>query len=709
MKTVHLIFNAHIDPIWLWPWHAGLAEVLSTARSVCDQLDECDDLIFTRGESWFHKIVQQHDPELFERIRKHVANGRWEIVGGWYVQPDCNQPSYWGLEKQVQLGKQYFEEKFGIFPQTAYNVDSFGHAATLPRLMHDAGQHNYIMMRPQENEKELPARLFRWQGQPDGPIITTFRIARAYCTPKVIGEEHVLAGLSNLPEGINHTMSFLGVGDHGGGPSREMTQWCREHAHAFDGVELVFSSPSRFFAAIADDLDKLPLVQGELQHHAIGCYSVDRPTKVLVRKAEHALRAAESVTTIKDEPAMQQAWEHVCFHHFHDTLGGTCIPSAYSVVHAQLGSAQATTDHLLRHETMQRSLQQGPDTRQRIVLYNPTSLAFDGYLEIEPWLEHLAWQKNWRLENAQGQSIIFQRLVSEALAGAITRLMVPCHIQPNNTQVLYINTSGEKQLSPQPQTMTCSHMDIANILQTTVRLGLAQNMTLAGMEVPLPRLVLQHETTDTWSHNTTRYDEAIAAEPRIEKTIVVDKGPLMMSLMQYGRIGESRFEAQWRAYTDQPTITLDLHVEWVEQHRVLKLVWDLPTICTHRMDGIPGSVLHRECDGRERPVRDLTQIHMADENVLGVSCPDIFALDGSEKDVRFTLLRSPIMAHHDPHNGIAACKRYSDRGTHDFHFVFAAGDAANVDHLERLAMHHWQPPLSTDLTLGMTSRISPQD
>ena len=142
MKTIHLIFNAHLDPIWLWPWHAGAAEAISTARSVCDQLDECDDLIFTRGESWFYQQIQTYDAGLFERIRRHVADGRWEIVGGWYVQPDCNLPSYWGLGKQIALGREYFEEQFGQFPETAYNVDTFGHAATLPRLMHDGGQRN---------------------------------------------------------------------------------------------------------------------------------------------------------------------------------------------------------------------------------------------------------------------------------------------------------------------------------------------------------------------------------------------------------------------------------------------------------------------------------------------------------------------------------------------------------------------------------------
>src|SRR3546814_2930517 len=111
---------------------------------------------------------------------KHVATGRWEITGGWWIQPDCNLPSGNGLRKQIEIGKSYFESRFGQFPRTAYNVDSFGHAAALPRLMSGFGQDRYVMMRPQEHELPLPARLFRWRGHEGDPEVVTFRIARNY-------------------------------------------------------------------------------------------------------------------------------------------------------------------------------------------------------------------------------------------------------------------------------------------------------------------------------------------------------------------------------------------------------------------------------------------------------------------------------------------------------------------------------------------------
>src|SRR3546814_20853135 len=110
-------------------------EALATCRSACDRLDHNKDLIFTRGEACVYDVVERLDPDLFGRIMKHVATGRWEITGGWWIQPDCNLPSGNGLRKQIEIGKSYFESRLGQFPRTAYHVDSFGPAAALPRLM----------------------------------------------------------------------------------------------------------------------------------------------------------------------------------------------------------------------------------------------------------------------------------------------------------------------------------------------------------------------------------------------------------------------------------------------------------------------------------------------------------------------------------------------------------------------------------------------
>ena len=349
MTTIHIVLHAHLDPIWLWSWQAGVDEALATCRSACDRLDHNPDAIYTQGEAWVYQQVEEHDRALFRRLRRHVQAGRWALTGGWWMQPDCNAPSAIGFRRQIACGKEYFLERFGVFPEVAFNPDSFGHAATLPEFMTEAGQKYYIMMRPQEHELALSARLFRWRGFADGPEVTTFRIAGSYNAPRLT-EAHLRAACTALPEGITHTLCFAGVGDHGGGPGEELIAWIRDHREAFAGLRLEFSSPSRFFAAIAAEIKTLPLVTGELQHHAVGCYTVHRPVKLGVRLSEHALAQAEKALALDPRPArtaardLQEHWRTVAFMQFHDTLGGTCLPSAYRQVDAQLGAVQAFAD-----------------------------------------------------------------------------------------------------------------------------------------------------------------------------------------------------------------------------------------------------------------------------------------------------------------------------------------------------------------------------
>ena len=86
----------------------------ATCRSACDRLDAHPDLVFTRGDAWSYEQIEKVDPGLFERIRKHIEAGRWAIVGGWWIQPDCNLPSDFALREQIQIGKEYLTQRFGI-------------------------------------------------------------------------------------------------------------------------------------------------------------------------------------------------------------------------------------------------------------------------------------------------------------------------------------------------------------------------------------------------------------------------------------------------------------------------------------------------------------------------------------------------------------------------------------------------------------------
>lgn len=706
MRTVHIILNAHLDPVWLWPWTAGVDECLNTCHTVCNTLDRHKDIIFTRGEAWVYEQVRRHDPALFRRIVRHIHAGRWSVVGGWWIQPDCNLPGYENMNQQIALGRAWFEQHLLFFPRIGYNVDSFGHTAALPDIMAAHGQHSYVFMRPMAHEANLPARVFRWRGRPGGAVINTFRIAHGYCTVTPPELRLVEGALEGLPNGVTHTMCFLGVGDHGGGPNEHIIQWVRDHRDAIPGARLEFSSPERYFKALAPELEHLPLVTGELQMHAIGCYTAHRPVKLGVRRAENAL--AQARIALADAPrrerkatapVLEEAWRTLCFNSFHDTLGGTCTPSAARAADDQLAGAKAAAETVLSETFRRRAHATPPDERQRLVVANFTDTTFRDFVEHEPWLEWTHWQPDWCLLDERNRLVPHQVIEPETLMPDTVRLLFPLTAEPGALRTVRIarNRTGK------PAALVGADPGFSLTVQTD---GSGTLQAADGPAVALPELRLIEDKSDTWSHNLDRFagpqlDHAHWSEP-----VRVESGPLRHLWRTDGRIGESRICADWRRYRGQDFFELRLRVTWHEHHRLLRLSWSPGAKITSREDGIPGGGLPRASDGRELPLRDRSLLLLADGSRAGVVAPEVFAVSGNAREVHLTLLRSCPFAHHDPKILPDRLEHYAwqDQGEHTFVLRFFPAGKATAKDLDRHALHLQQRPVVADLTRGMPGR-----
>jgi alpha-mannosidase len=695
--TIHLVCKAHIDPVWLWPWTAGLDEILNTCAAACDLLDRNPDVIFTRGEAWVYQQIEKLDPDLFDRIRALVRRGQWEVVGGWYLQPDCNIPHAEGFRKQIQLGKQYFLERFGRFPRVAFNVDSFGHAPVLPELMVESGQKYYVMMRPQEHEMPLPARLFRWRGKVDGPEVLTFRVAGSYTTFRGLTLDHIKKSLTELPEGVTHTMCCVGIGDHGGGPTQAMIDFCRENRDAIPGAVLRFSSPRRFFQAVSPQAKLAPIVTGELQHHAIGCYSVQRSAKTGVRRAEHALLQAEEALRLEPglrkrfNPSMRSAWEWLCFNHFHDTLGGTCLPSCYPQMDAQLGLSLTVADDVLATALRVRAAKLPPSIHQRMVIGNYTGADYGGWLEHEPWLEWTVWKPSWGIVDENGNVIPHQLLPVEAVFGDSPRLLFKLKALRGSYRVLRI-VDGVTQPAVEPPSFKLVPRDSGLQVQSV------------SMKWTLPLLELITDKTDTWSHGIDRYAGTRTGKVRWGLPRQVDSGPLLEAWCVDGRVGSSRVAAEIRHYSGDEFVELRLRVAWMETQKVLRLTWPQGAEIQEREDGVAGGSIKRTSTGAELPVHDRTKLTLADGRETGAVFPDTFSISSSGRELRLTLLRSAVMAHHVPHSGVKERRIISDQGIQTFIFRFYPALSGGGALLDRHAHEIHRRPLISDCTRGMPLR-----
>ena len=150
MKNIHMIAEAHLDPMWLWRWEEGYAEAQSTFRTAIELMDEFPEFEFCHNESILYEWVKEADPELFKKIQERVNEGRWHIMSGWFLQPDVNMPSGESITRNILHGRKFFEENFPGKRETdtAISFDAFGHSKGLVQILNQAGYKAYLVCRP---------------------------------------------------------------------------------------------------------------------------------------------------------------------------------------------------------------------------------------------------------------------------------------------------------------------------------------------------------------------------------------------------------------------------------------------------------------------------------------------------------------------------------------------------------------------------------
>ena len=327
-KKVYLICNAHIDPIWQWDWQEGVSATLSTFQSAVNLADKYD-YIFCHNEVTVYKYAEEYAPELFEKIKELVRVGKWRIIGGWYLQPDCNMPSGESFVRQIGYGFKYFKEKFGIEPpKTAFNVDAFGHTRGLVQIISKCGQDSVVVCRPYVNEMPLENNFFYWTGF-DGSKIKAFRSPDSYNTPLGNAAKSVLDKANARKDG--EYLVLWGVGNHGGGPSDKDLADIRELADSDERFEFVHSYPEQFFA----ENEPTAEIDRSLRISMPGCYTSLIGVKQKHIRLENELYLAEIMSAIADikgldaypEQRLDDCFEDLLNGEFHDVLPGSCIKS----------------------------------------------------------------------------------------------------------------------------------------------------------------------------------------------------------------------------------------------------------------------------------------------------------------------------------------------------------------------------------------------
>ena len=344
--NIRIVGNSHIDMAWLWPWTETVEVVRNTFQSVLDLMREYPDFKFTMSSARTYEWMQEKYPDLFQQIEKRVKEGRWEIIGGMWVEPDLNMPDGESLVRQILVGKRYFEKNFGVDVKIGWNPDSFGYNYQLPQIYKKSGMDYFVTQKLlwAHEFTTFPYKLFWWQA-PDGSKLLTY-FPHDYAGG--IDAEPLATDLSIwMPSIYGKTiptkpemMHLYGVGDHGGGPTRIMLDHA-DQLRAPDAVypRLEFSFARDFFSDLEKKLPSMqvPTWDGELYfaYHR-GVFTTQAETKRRIRRAEENVLNAEKFASLAllfgrpyPHDGMELTWKNLLFDQFHDIMPGSGIAVNY--------------------------------------------------------------------------------------------------------------------------------------------------------------------------------------------------------------------------------------------------------------------------------------------------------------------------------------------------------------------------------------------
>ena len=320
------IAHAHIDMNWMWSFNETVSVTLSTFRTVLDLMEEFPGFTFGQSQASVYRIVEKYDPDMLEEIRQRVKEGRWEPVVGAWTETDMNMPAGETLCRHILYAKQYMARLLDIDPERLnlqFLPDTFGHNANVPRIMNAGGIKYYYHCRGYEGHN-----IYRWRCG-ESELLN-------YREPVWYNADLSFEDCSYMPKfardnNITTLLKVYGVGDHGGGPTRRDLSTLTDMMTWPLMPDIRFGTYGEFYAYLDSIREQFPVVTGELNAFATGCYTTQTRIKRYNKICENQLYEAEAYDALNrmtgGKPnrgaGFPEAWEHVLFNDFHDILPGS--------------------------------------------------------------------------------------------------------------------------------------------------------------------------------------------------------------------------------------------------------------------------------------------------------------------------------------------------------------------------------------------------
>jgi alpha-mannosidase len=730
---VHLICNAHLDPMWLWEWEEGAAEAVSTFRTAADLCDEFPGFIFCHNEVVLYKWVEEYEPSLFARIQDLVRQGKWHIMGGWYVQPDCNMPSGESFARQALIGKRYFAEKFGVEPTVGINLDPFGHTRGLAQILARAGYDSYLFCRPGQGDCPLPADNFAWVGY-DGSRISASRMP-GYNSPLGNARGKVTGWMEHHPE-EECLLVLWGVGNHGGGPSRGDLRDLAALMRDTESHEIIHSTPASWFADLRATHPDLPEHAGDLNPWAVGCYTSQVRLKQKHRLLENELYMTEKMLSacllqgVLPWPGaeLHEAACDLATAQFHDILPGSSIQPVEEASLRMMDHALETVARLKTRAFFALAAGQ-PKARESqipVLVYNPHPFPVRTVVECEFQLPDQNWAEtftNPRVFQA-GKPLPSQVEKEHANLPLDWRKRVAflAELKPSSMnrfdcrlEVLPEKPSQPLELSPEAVVFETPEMRVvvnrATGLVDSYQAGgveqvgacAFQPIVMADNEDPWGMLVRSYRKVAGRFHLATPRQAARIAGVKgqeLDPVRVVENGDARTVVEALFAWGESFICQRYLLPRVGTEIQVETRVHWNEKDKLLKLSIPVPQGKARYVGQVAFGRQELPANGDEAVAQQwVAVVDDGADRCLTCINEGSYGSDFSADGLRLTLLRSPAYSGHPiGDRTIVPQDRYTpriDQGERLFRFWLNAGPAAKrLAVVDREALSHNEKPMA---------------
>ena len=419
--TLHLTGNSHIDAAWLWPWTETVDAVKRTFGTALQLMNEYPNYTYTQSAAQYNEWMAEKYPEMNEQIKKRIKEGRWEIVGGMWVEPDLNMPDGETQVRSILLGKRWFKKEYGVDVRIGWNPDSFGYMWQLPQIYKRSGIDYFVTQKMAWNDtNQLPFKLFWWESPDGSKVLTYFPHDYANGNLNPVRLSYDLATARKQAPGLTEMMDLYGVGDHGGGPTRavldEGTHWSQPDKviprmqqgtaqSFFSGIESKIAGGSKTwdYESIAKGYSPAPAaVPGQVsiptwksemyfEYHR-GVMTTQAMHKKNMRESEMQVIDAEKYASLawlegKSYPTerLNDAWKKVTFNNFHDLAAGSGIGIIYKDAQKDYDQVRWSTNEISQNSL--KLLASEVDTRVAagvpVMIFNPLAWERPGEITLD--------------------------------------------------------------------------------------------------------------------------------------------------------------------------------------------------------------------------------------------------------------------------------------------------------------------------------------